>query len=74
MIYEYIVKNELNTTEVLQPYYYGATTCQNGIFATDSLVDVTNTATGCTVNKIPTSLFEDININLFNIYFVQLCY
>ena len=66
LIYEYIVKNELNTTEVLQPYYYGATTCHNGLFAADSLVDATNTTTGCTVSKIPTSLFADINTNLFN--------
>lgn len=67
LIYEYIVKNELNSTEVLQPYYFGATSCHNGVFATDSLVNTpAESTTGCTINKIPTTLFEDINGNLFN--------
>ena len=67
LIYEYIVKNELSTSEVLQPYYYGAPTCNNGIFVIDSNVNTPSTMTsGCTVNRINKSLINDTSLKLFN--------
>lgn len=67
LIYEYIFNNELGTSELLQPYYYGANTCYNGTFVTDSLVNVpASTVSGCTVTRISTSFFEEFNNKMFN--------
>lgn len=67
LIYNYILKNEMNTSETLQPYYYGATSCLNGVFNVDSNINTTTTTTaGCTVDKIKTSTFVEINNKLFN--------
>jgi hypothetical protein len=67
LIYEYIVKNELSASEVLQPYYYGAPTCNNGIFVVDSNVNTPATTTvGCTVNRISKSLITETSLKLFN--------
>lgn len=67
LIYEYIVKNELSSSVVLQPYYYGASTCNNGIFVIDSNVNVPSTSTsGCTVNRLDKSLINETSLKLFN--------
>lgn len=67
LIYEYIVKNELSTSEVLQPYYYGAPTCNNGIFVVDSNINSSVTTTvGCTVNRISKTLITETSLILFN--------
>ena len=67
LIYNHILKNKLNTTETLQPYYYGATSCLNGVFNVDTNGNTPSTMViGCTVNKIKTSTFTEINNKLFN--------
>lgn len=67
IIYKHIVNKEMDTKEVLTPYYYGASSCYNGIFKVDSVMDPTAVTTiGCTINKISTSLFGDVNTQLFD--------
>lgn len=67
LLYEYIINNNLATSETLNIDYVGASTCNGGSILVDPVVDTSLTAVSvCTVNRISFSILKDINTELFN--------
>lgn len=64
LIYYYVINNNLGSAELLNVDYEGASTCKSGVFIVDS--NVSSVSTICTTIKIPASLFEELNNQLFN--------
>lgn len=67
LVYNYIITNQLATTETLNQWWAGSTTCENNF-----LVDTTKDTNGvvvngnvCTVSKITTTLMTDTYKKLF---------